>query len=241
MAQPFESVREELLRAGIAPRHARRYVVELREHLADVTARECGAGLDAEAAGARARAVLGTDAQLVREMLRKAPRSLAARAPWVVFTLLPAVLLLAAVSAITYATMRLLGPVHAAWPGGVPNSYNAVIAVAMVVTNYLLGPAAAAASIALALRQRVSSLWVWVGLGLIALFSGMLGIHMNIYPPQGSNPGGAAFSLAPIVIVNGRADGAATLAMVGTRAVVLYAAATFAYRTLQTRLLSLQA
>jgi hypothetical protein len=39
MHQPFESVRELLLRAGIAPRHARRYVTELREHLADLATR----------------------------------------------------------------------------------------------------------------------------------------------------------------------------------------------------------
>ncbi len=236
MAQPFESVREELLRAGVAPRHARRYVVELREHLADLTARECSAGLDAKAAGERARAVLGTDAELVREMIRQAPRSLTARAPWVIFTLFPSVLLLTAVAGIAYAMMRLLGPVHDAWPGGVPNSYNGAIAAASIVTNYLLGPAVAAGSIALALRQRVSSPWVWVGLGLIALFSGSLGFHMNIYPSQGSNPGGAAFSMGPIVIVNGQADAAATLAVVAMRAVVLYAAATIAYRTLQTRL-----
>lgn len=40
MPLPFEAVRERLLRAGVTPRYANRYVTELREHLADLTERE---------------------------------------------------------------------------------------------------------------------------------------------------------------------------------------------------------
>jgi hypothetical protein len=241
MALPLENVREELLRAGIAPRHAGRYVTELREHLVDLTERECSAGLDVHAAGERARAVLGSDALLVREMISTAPRSLTARIPWVVFVLVPAIVLLSAVGTIDYSMKQLLDPVQAAWPGGVPNTYTGLIAVTSFITNYLVGPLIAAGSIAFALRQRASSPWVWVGLGLIALFSALLGFHMNIYPPHGAEPGGAVFSAVPVVVVDGRANAAATLTMVVTRAVVLYALATLAYRTLQVRHISLQA
>jgi hypothetical protein len=235
MSQPFESVRDQLLRAGIAPRHVRRYIIELREHLADLSARERSAGLDARAAGERARAVLGAEVQLVQAMIDRTSRSLAARAPWAVFALVPVVMFVAAVVIIDNLMMHLLGPVHAAWPGGVPNSYTGPISAASVVADYLLGPVIAAGCIALALRQRLTSRWVWIGLGLVALFSGMFGFYMKVLPPRGGFPGGAVFSALPHVIADGHLNAGATLALVALRAGVLFAAAGIAYGAMRTR------
>jgi hypothetical protein len=235
MSLPFESVRDQLLRAGIAPRHVRRYIVELREHLADLTARERDAGLDAGTAAERARALLGTDDQLVQSMIDRAPRSLAARAPWAVFSVLPTVLLVAVLAAIAGSMVHLLGPVHAAWPGGVPNTYNGIISGASFAADYLLGPVIAAGCIAVALRQRLSSRWIWIGIGLIALISGMFGFYMNILPPRGGFPGGAVFSALPTVIVDGHVSTLATLALVSLRAGVLFSVAAIALRTLRGR------
>jgi hypothetical protein len=237
MSPPFESVREQLLRAGIAPRHVRRYIIELRDHLADLTARESAAGFDSGAAAERARAVLGTDAQLVQSMIARTPRSLAARAPWAVFTLLPVVVLVAGVAAIDSSMIRLLDPVHAAWPEGVPNTYNGVITAARFVADYLLGPLVAAGCIVGALRQRLSSRWIWVGLGLTALFSGMFGFYMNVNvlaSPHGST-GGAVFSALPHVWVGGRVSGTATLAVMALRAGLLFTVAAIALRAMRTR------
>jgi hypothetical protein len=53
MPKPFHQLRERLLRAGVAPRHVRRYLTELDEHLADLMAEEEAAGrsrADAETA-----------------------------------------------------------------------------------------------------------------------------------------------------------------------------------------------
>jgi len=53
MAKPFHELRERLLHAGVAPRHVRRYLTELTDHLADLTAEEERAGrtlTDAESA-----------------------------------------------------------------------------------------------------------------------------------------------------------------------------------------------
>ena len=44
MAKPFNELRERLLRAGVAPRHVRRYLIELSDHLADLRAEEERAG-----------------------------------------------------------------------------------------------------------------------------------------------------------------------------------------------------
>lgn len=236
MSLPFESVREQLLRAGIAPREVRRYVIELQEHLADLTARERSAGLDAGGAAERARALLGSDAQLVQSMIEKAPRSLTARRPWAVFAVLPVVLLLAVLVAIATSMMHLLGPVHAAWPGGIPNTYNGVISGTSLVADYLLGPVFAGGCIALALRQRLSSRWVWIGMGLIALLSGLFGFYMHIQPPQGGFPGGAVFSALPAVMVDGRVSPLATLALVALRAGVLFTLGAIALRIMRARL-----
>jgi len=143
--------------------------------------------------------------------------------------------------AVATAMMRLLGPLHSAWPGGVPDTNNGLIAAVSLVVSYLLGPAIAGGCIALALRQRLSSRWVWVGLVLIALFSGLLGFHMNILPPHGGHPGGAVFSAVPAVFVNGRMNAAATLGVIALRAGFLFAIAALAYRALRGRPISMHA
>ncbi len=105
----FKSVREQLLSAGIAPRHANRYVTELREHLADLAAWERASGLDAQQAEERALALLGNDRQLAQAMIDKgAARSLAARAPWSVFAVLPVVLFLLLMLVTGFSMLRLL-------------------------------------------------------------------------------------------------------------------------------------
>lgn len=53
---PFEALRERLLTAGIAPRHVRRYLAELNDHLDDRTQAQRDAGYDTEDAKIRARA-----------------------------------------------------------------------------------------------------------------------------------------------------------------------------------------
>jgi hypothetical protein len=40
MSKQFDKLRERLLRAGVAPRHVHRYLNELSDHLADLTAEE---------------------------------------------------------------------------------------------------------------------------------------------------------------------------------------------------------
>jgi len=233
---PLENVRAQLLHAGVPPRFARRYVVELREHLADLTERERKAGLDATAAGERARELLGTDTQLTQAMIETAPRTLAARAPWAVFALVPLVTLLAIIAGIVASMFRLLEQVQAAWPGGVPNTYVGTIAAASFVTSYLLGPAIAGACIFIALRQRLSSHWFWIGLAMIALASSLFGFHMKVFPPSGGEPGGHLFYVIPVVYVDGHKSAAATLSLAAMHATVLFSICAFAFHCLRKRI-----
>jgi hypothetical protein len=230
MSKPFENVREQLLKAGIAAGHVNRYVVELREHLADLTARERSSGLDAREAEAKARTIMGTDTQLVQAMIdRGAPRALAVKAPWAVFGLLPVVAIIAASWLVAMAMFKLMMPVRDLLPGQMPADYQALIAAAKIFTGYVIGPLAAAACIAIALRQRLSSAWIWAGLALIAQFSGIFSFHA----PSAQDP---MYRATAIVMANGHTiNAAATLGLITLRAGVLFALSALAWRILKNR------
>jgi hypothetical protein len=231
MSQPFENVRERLLRAGIAPRHARRYATELREHLADLVEQERASGHDAKQAQLRAVALMGNDAQLAQAMIDKgAPRSLAVRAPWAIFAMLPVMILLALIVAIGVLMAHLLLPFSGVSPVDMPQGYRALVAGASVVANYLIAPLLAAGCIAIALRQRLASAWVWVGLVLVALLGGVFGFHMHTI-----SSGGAIYSVMAVAYEHGHPSLPATLSMVGLRAAILFAMAATAYRALSAR------
>ena len=236
---PFENVREQLLRAGIAPRHATRYVTELREHLADLVAQERASGLDARQADERALGILGTDAQLIRAMIDKgAPRSLAARAPWSVFAVLPVILLVVVMWATAFTMMHVLGPVRMLPPSDMPEGYGGLVATVSFVASYLVGPALAAGCITVALRQRVTSRWVWVGLTMIALFSGAVGFHVHVIPAEMGHRSLAVYSAAPVIYLNGHPNLQATLGVVVLRGACLLTVATIAYLALRKRLMT---
>jgi hypothetical protein len=230
--QPFENVREQLLKAGIAAGHVNRYVVELREHLADLINRERANGADAREATNKACTIMGSDAQLVQAMLdRSPPRALAVKAPWAVFGVLPVVAIIATSWIIAMIMMRLLMPVRAAVPADMPSGYQALITAVTILTGYLVGPLLAALCVATALRQRLSSAWVWMGLALIALFSGAFVFHASTGPHD-------PYRAVALVTANGHVDLAATLMLIAIRAGVLFFLAALAWRVLKDRQVS---
>ncbi|MGB8538880.1 MAG: hypothetical protein WCD57_20825 [Acidobacteriaceae bacterium] len=85
MAMWLHELRERLLRAGVAPRHVRRYLTELREHWADLTAEEERAGRNPAEAATLALTRLGRVDELARTMIEQPElRSWTAQAPWAV-------------------------------------------------------------------------------------------------------------------------------------------------------------
>ena len=83
MPEPFESLRETLLRAGLAPAHVRRYLRELSEHFSDLVCEALETGLGLTEARTAARARLGVDEALAGAMLaERSLRSWTGRAPW---------------------------------------------------------------------------------------------------------------------------------------------------------------
>ena len=66
----FDHLSERLLRAGIAPRHVRRYARELSDHFDDLVREETATGSSRELAEARALSRLGNDEDLANAMTK---------------------------------------------------------------------------------------------------------------------------------------------------------------------------
>src|ERR1700727_2851694 len=94
MAKLFNELRERLLHAGIAPRHVRRYLTELADHLADLRAEEERSGLSRTDAESAALHRLGSIDDLARAMIdQRQFQSWCVRAPWAIFGIAPLLLL----------------------------------------------------------------------------------------------------------------------------------------------------
>src|SRR5487761_1357617 len=94
MAKPLNELRERLLRAGVAPRHVRRYLAELADHLADLRAEEERAGRSRADAESAAHVRLGGMDDLAKAMIEQRQfQSWCVRAPWAMFGLAPILLL----------------------------------------------------------------------------------------------------------------------------------------------------
>jgi hypothetical protein len=158
----FDNLREKLLSGGVAPRHVRRYLAELNEHLDDLTAQQREAGYDGEDARIRARARLGGDDELASAMLaQKQFRSWAARAPWAVFVFLPPM------AAMTFAALLTGGLVLTAKIFGflplsehsAPNWFQILATDTVAVAGLTARPLAAVLFVVIAVRQRLKLAW----------------------------------------------------------------------------------
>jgi hypothetical protein len=105
----FATLRERLLREGVAPKHVRRTVAELEAHRQDIVAELLARGVPAEQANADARARLGSDDTLAASVLaRPELRSWARKRPWAAFTIVPVVSFLAAMALWIFAFVLLV-------------------------------------------------------------------------------------------------------------------------------------
>jgi hypothetical protein len=97
MATQFHELKERLLRAGVAPRHVRRYLSELADHFADLTEEEQQTARNLAEAQSAALARLGKTENLAKALLAQRQfQSWFARAPWVMFGFVPLICLGAA-------------------------------------------------------------------------------------------------------------------------------------------------
>lgn len=175
----FGNLREQLLRAGIAPRHARRYIAELRHHHDDLVAEECAHGVTGAAANAAAVARLGSNDELAAALLAKpGMRSVTARYPWLVFAILPPLAVIAGLVLLVIG-MQLIGirtgiyiPRHG-YLLPVPVWFVRTVSGVMFAVNFVIVPLAGALLALAAQRQRMKLFWPLLGVALLLL----LGVH----------------------------------------------------------------
>lgn len=185
MAKRFRELQERLLRAGVAPRHVRRYLTELREHWMDLTAEEERAGRNRTEAEALALVRLGRMDDLARIMIERPElRSWTARAPWAVLGVGPVLGLVAGwVMALLILSSGWTWFLQGSQTPFVPVHGFAIAYFGVGRMLYYTAPLLAGwGMILLAERQRVRAIWpVILGLLLVALL-GATGT-VDVRPP----------------------------------------------------------
>jgi hypothetical protein len=185
MSKPFSELRERLLEAGVAPRHVRRYLRELADHLADLTAEEEHAGRSREEAESAALRRLGTMDDLANAMIEQREfQSWSVRAPWLTIGLSPLLLLAAAYfvaclilwsgwkiflpAAETPFAAPIAGPIY-----GLQNVYfqtgRLLYFGAPIFIGWGIGLIAA--------RQRLKAVWPMIGLVQTAMLASTARVH----------------------------------------------------------------
>jgi hypothetical protein len=211
MPKPFYELRERLLRAGVAPRHVRRYLTELADHLADLRAEEERSGRNPKDAESAALARLGEMDNLVKAMIEQRQfQAWSARAPWAFFGLAPLFLL----AGVWFMSLLIL---WFGWqvflPGAdTPFGHRPGAHRIFELENmyfqldrllYFAAPVLVGWGIGLlAARQRLKAVWPSVSFSLIALIGGLAQVHASrTAVPHGL--GHISMSFDPASIIHG--------------------------------------
>jgi hypothetical protein len=187
MPKPFNKLAKELserlLRAGVAPRHVQRYLGELSDHLADLTAEEERSGRSGADAESAALVRLGGVEDLYKVTIEKRRlQSWCARAPWAVFGLGPLFVLAAA----WFAALFIL---WSGWRMFLPGSDTPFVRVDGFLANiyfqadrafFFGAPMLIGWGIGIiAARQRLKIIWPLAGLVLLAVGGGMVQVQAS--------------------------------------------------------------
>ena len=165
MAKRFSELRERLLRAGVAPRHVRRYLNELTDHLADLKAEAERAGHSPSDAESAALIRLGGTDELAKAMIEQRQfQSWCVRAPWAMFGVAPVLLL-----ACAYLVACVI--LWTGWKFFLPGNETPFVRLNGVAIFYFgvgwLLYSAAPIFVGWAVRQRLKTVWPFVGLMLM--------------------------------------------------------------------------
>ena len=159
---PFAGLKDRLLQGGVRPRHARRYLSELQDHLDDLIAEERRAAADERDARARALARLGSTEALAGAMIaRPELRAWSSKAPALVYVIAPSTVLVACtMAAMAAIVIKATSLSHAgAAPTDLPVWLHQAAAGVVVAANSLLAVALGWGLAAMAIRQRSAPRW----------------------------------------------------------------------------------
>ena len=197
MQKQFAELRERLLRAGVAPRHVRRYLSELADHLADLRAEEERAGRGRALAEAAALARLGEVEALAEAMIARPDlRAWSARAPWAVFgigSVACVAVAYAAACTILWTGWRIFLPARETPFVAIDGWATAYFGLGKLL--YFCGPVMVGWGMGLmAARQRIRLIWPPAGVAVTALIACMVQVHVR-RPDAGSGWGHVSLGL----------------------------------------------
>lgn len=196
---PFENLLEALLRMGVAPRHARRTILELDSHFRQLVQDALERGDTEGAARIAARELLGTDEVLIsRYSGMPELRAWSSRWPAVWFTLVPLVsFIVLFVAAI--AILCLSGKLMSAYLQHVHVSARASSRIdwlAQMFILWVLPVSVAGAFAVLAYRQRVALRWPVAGIASVCCLVALINVSVVLTggAPMGSVGAGIGIS-----------------------------------------------
>jgi hypothetical protein len=195
MREPdFHLLRERLLRGGVAPKHVRRTIAELRDHHTDLFAEAFSRGCSVEDAEREASIRLGDEDSLAAEVLaRPELRSWAHRWPWIAYCVTPTILLGVAFVALlllvgfSHAVRTDQGTFSARW--GSPAAVWSVSGAVRLFYSFGLPVLLTGACCFVAGQRRVALKWPLIGV-IIASIVGAA-FQFNVVWPHGPEAAGA--------------------------------------------------
>ncbi len=189
----WQRLQRRLLLGGVAPRFARRTVVELRNHLQDLVQAASADGAEHEAAREQALEQLGDEDQIVAEALAKSElKTWAYRYTRSMFLAGPVLLYVVAVLGITFAyTVPIFSVMDLSLSEPWPTWYFWLARLTTWFCEYLLTPLIACGFCVLAIRRGVPLFWPLLGIGML-LFLGS-GWNSVVEMPAGPRQGGLSF------------------------------------------------
>lgn len=194
----FKELRQALLEAGIAGRHARRAAGEMQDHFQQLVDDARRRGLGEVEARADAHAALGTNEALVeRYACRPELLALSSRRPALWFTLAPLVCYLAVSAAFMAVLVFLLSEISPYLHRiRIPPGTTRLISAAASTVFLGLIPALVAALFGVAAyRRRMSIRWPLTGIAAVGLLAGLINVDLFLTGGTDAGHAGAGIGL----------------------------------------------
>lgn len=202
---PFESLRRALLREGVPPRYARRYIAELLDHYHMLVKDNQTAGLLPEEASFRAHRELGNEVTLLRSVVDRRRVFVCSRGrPEILFIFLPIPMLYAA-KALILLLCILIGMLLNWFAAALPDSMHGLRAMSHLCLDYAAPFIAALLCCGLAYQRGYRPAWALFASVLIGVCAGCVQFEMQqpMLQVAGLRAGIGVFSLtlAPMLLV----------------------------------------
>jgi hypothetical protein len=199
-ARRFDNLREALLRAGVAPRHVRRALLEIEVHFRQLIDDALARGESGDGARIEARDLLGTDQALIQRYAGT-PELRAWSSRWTAawFTLVP-LLIFAALFVATAAVLCLIVDQMSPYLHHVHVSARASYLIDLAVRLVFLWamPLSIAGAFAvLAYRRRIAPQWPVAGIIILCGLASL--INVNFVLTGGATPGQAGAGIGTSV------------------------------------------